>query len=94
MLARAERRRLRGIERQLGATDPELAAMFGMFARLSGGEGVPPGERECARSRWRRLLMFIAVRFQTELPDGAGLAVTPAPWPPRWPPRNGTSQEG
>jgi hypothetical protein len=45
-----ERRKLRRIERGIASNDPRLAALYGMFARLSRLEAMPRLERVRARS--------------------------------------------
>lgn len=40
-----ERRKLRRIERDVASTDPHLAALYTMFARLSRLEAMPRFER-------------------------------------------------
>ncbi len=40
-----DRRKLRRIERGIASTDPRLAGLYSMFARLSGMEAMPRAER-------------------------------------------------
>jgi hypothetical protein len=60
-LAYRERRRLRNVDRALRRSDPSLAAMLAMFARLT--EPDKPSRREQLRASWSwawRLVLGLA----------------------------------
>jgi hypothetical protein len=60
-LSTAQQRVLDGMADRLRRTEPKLAAMYAMFTRLCGAEGLPIRERLPTRRAWPFLAAFIAV---------------------------------
>lgn len=68
-----ERRALGGIEVTLSGTDPDLAALMAMFARLSLGEELPLPEQLPSRgSRLLAALPLVLARVLARMVGGSG----------------------
>lgn len=60
-LSTAQQRVLDGIADGLRRTEPKLAAMYAMFTRLCGSEGLPIREQVTRRPAWPFFAAFVAV---------------------------------
>jgi hypothetical protein len=84
-LSLRERHALHSIEDRLCVSDPELASLLAMFARLTAGEDMPPPEKTQAgrrrasrcsrRNRWQPFRNMVRPRWPRVTRQGTGLVL-------------------